>query len=93
MKLADEHEGVQEMVALGRRIGREVAAVHAADVDANARFPKETVDALPQLSGEFHLLGPARREQDDGGADDAERRARQIPAVGARALDQPQPTE
>jgi acyl-CoA dehydrogenase len=33
-------------VELGHRIGREVAAVHAADVDVQARFPKETVDAL-----------------------------------------------
>jgi acyl-CoA dehydrogenase len=46
MKLADEHEGVQELVELARRLGREVAAVHAPDVDANARFPKETVDAF-----------------------------------------------
>ena len=46
MKLADEHEGVREMVELARRIGRETAAIHAADVDANARFPKETVDAF-----------------------------------------------
>lgn len=46
MKLADEHEGVAEVVALARRIGREVAGVHAADVDAQARFPKETVDAF-----------------------------------------------
>lgn len=46
MKLADEHEGVRELVELARRIGRETAAVHAPDVDANARFPKETVDAF-----------------------------------------------
>jgi len=46
MKLADEHEGVAELVQLARRIGRETAAIHAADVDANARFPKETVDAF-----------------------------------------------
>ena len=45
MKLADDHEGIKELVELARRIGRETAAVHAADVDANARFPKETVDA------------------------------------------------
>jgi acyl-CoA dehydrogenase len=44
--LTDEHAGVAEVVAMARRIGREVAAVHAADVDANARFPKETVDAF-----------------------------------------------
>lgn len=46
MKLADEHDDVPEVVAMARRIGREVAAMHAADVDANARFPKETVDAF-----------------------------------------------
>lgn len=31
---------------LARQIGVEVAAVHAADVDTQARFPKETIDAL-----------------------------------------------
>ena len=46
MKLADDHEDVSEVVAMARRIGREVAAMHAADVDAHARFPKETVDAF-----------------------------------------------
>ena len=46
MKLADEHEGLQEVVEVARRIGRETAAIHAADVDVNARFPKETVDAF-----------------------------------------------
>ncbi len=46
MKLADEHEGLAELVDLGRRIGREVAAVHAVDVDVNARFPQETIDAF-----------------------------------------------
>ena len=46
MKLADDHEGLAEVVEVARRIGRETAAVHAADVDANARFPKETVDAF-----------------------------------------------
>lgn len=37
---------VQEATELGHRIGREVAAVHAADVDLQGRFPKETVDAF-----------------------------------------------
>ncbi len=37
---------VAEATALGHRIGRETAAIHAADVDIQARFPKETVDAL-----------------------------------------------
>jgi acyl-CoA dehydrogenase len=37
---------VAEAAALGHRIGRETAAIHAADVDLQARFPKETVDAF-----------------------------------------------
>jgi acyl-CoA dehydrogenase len=36
----------EEATALGHRIGRETAAQHAADVDVQARFPKETVDAF-----------------------------------------------
>jgi acyl-CoA dehydrogenase len=35
-----------DVVALARKIGKECAAPHAADVDAQARFPKETVDAF-----------------------------------------------
>ncbi|HET6939438.1 MAG TPA: acyl-CoA dehydrogenase family protein [Nocardioides sp.] len=35
-----------EAAALGHRIGRETAAIHAADVDIQARFPKETIDAF-----------------------------------------------
>jgi acyl-CoA dehydrogenase len=37
---------LDEATALGHRIGRETAALHAADVDLQARFPKETIDAL-----------------------------------------------
>ena len=37
---------VQEAIELGHRIGKETAAVHAADVDREARFPKETIDAF-----------------------------------------------
>src|SRR3954470_12641312 len=37
---------VAEASALGHRIGRETAAIHAADVDLQARFPKETIDAF-----------------------------------------------
>ena len=37
---------VADAAALGHRIGKEVAAVHAADVDREGRFPKETVDAF-----------------------------------------------
>ena len=35
-----------EVEDLARRIARDVAAVHAEDVDRHARFPKETVDAF-----------------------------------------------
>ncbi len=37
---------LDEAIALAHRIGKEIAAVHAADVDVQARFPKETVDAF-----------------------------------------------
>ena len=37
-----------EIVSQTRAIAREVAALHAADVDAKARFPQETIDALRQ---------------------------------------------
>ena len=37
---------VEDATALAHRIGREVAAIHAADVDLQARFPKETIDAF-----------------------------------------------
>jgi len=37
---------VAEATALAHRLGKEVAAQHAADVDVQARFPKETIDAL-----------------------------------------------
>jgi acyl-CoA dehydrogenase len=39
-------EPVNELVEKAKRIGAEVAAKHAADVDAKARFPHETIDAL-----------------------------------------------
>jgi len=35
-----------EVIEMARRIGRETAAPHAVDVDVQARFPKETVDAF-----------------------------------------------
>ncbi len=37
-----------ELVAKVRTIAHEVAALHAADVDKNARFPNESIDALKQ---------------------------------------------
>jgi acyl-CoA dehydrogenase len=47
-----------EAAALGHRIGRETAAIHAADVDLQARFPKETIDAF-RAEGLLGALVPA----------------------------------
>ena len=44
--VTDEDQALKDLTDLARKIGREVAALHAPDVDANARFPKETVDAF-----------------------------------------------
>jgi acyl-CoA dehydrogenase len=41
-----------------RRIADEVAAKHALDVDANARFPVESVDALREVGALSAFLGP-----------------------------------
>jgi acyl-CoA dehydrogenase len=49
---------VEEATALAHRIGREVAAIHAADVDVQARFPKETIDAF-RAEGLLGALVPA----------------------------------
>jgi len=38
-----------ELLVAARGIAKEVAAVHAADVDARARFPQETIDALKRV--------------------------------------------
>jgi acyl-CoA dehydrogenase len=38
--------GDEELLALAHTIGRDVLAEHAADVDRNARFPSESIDAL-----------------------------------------------
>ncbi|WP_207792630.1 acyl-CoA dehydrogenase family protein [Nocardioides acrostichi] len=51
--VATEASTPTELRDLARTIGRDVAAVHAADVDRQARFPKETIDALR----EARLLG------------------------------------
>jgi alkylation response protein AidB-like acyl-CoA dehydrogenase len=40
------------------RIADEVAAKHALDVDANARFPHESIDALRAAGGLGAFLGP-----------------------------------
>ena len=37
---------LSEAIDLAHRIGKETAAIHAVDVDLQARFPKETVDAF-----------------------------------------------
>ena len=47
-----------DLLALARRIGTEVAAVHAADVDRQARFPRESIDAL-RAEGLLGALVPA----------------------------------
>ena len=46
-------EGANDVVARARQIAREIAAPAAGDVDKNARFPKEAIDA--QKTG--RLLG------------------------------------
>jgi acyl-CoA dehydrogenase len=38
-----------DMLAAVRALAKDTAAVHAADVDANARFPRETIDALKHI--------------------------------------------
>jgi acyl-CoA dehydrogenase len=54
----------QGLVADVERVAEEVSAAHADDVDKNARFPSETVDALKEL-GALSALVPVRY----GGAD------------------------
>jgi acyl-CoA dehydrogenase len=58
-----------EIVALTKAISREVAAVHAADVDAKARFPQETFEALRQAR---LLTAAVPKELGGGGATMAE---------------------
>jgi acyl-CoA dehydrogenase len=41
-----------------REIADEVAAQHAGDVDVNARFPKESIDALKAIGGLSAFLSP-----------------------------------
>jgi acyl-CoA dehydrogenase len=49
---------VEEATVVAHRIGREVAGIHAADVDVQARFPKETIDAF-RAEGLLGALVPA----------------------------------
>jgi acyl-CoA dehydrogenase len=53
------HEEFQQLLATVERVATEVAATHAADVDAKARFPHETVAALKQAKA---LSAPVPRE-------------------------------
>ena len=55
--------GFEGVLAAVQRISADVAAVHADDVDAKARFPQETIDALRQS----HVLSAAI-PRDLGGA-------------------------
>ncbi|MCU1278985.1 MAG: Acyl-CoA dehydrogenase [bacterium] len=52
-----------EIVSKTRAIAHEVAAVHAADVDAKARFPREAIDAMRQA----RLLSAAVPKELGGG--------------------------
>ncbi len=49
----------QGLVASAERVAEEVSAPHADDVDQNARFPNETVDALKELQA-LSALVPTR---------------------------------
>lgn len=40
---------IQELLTAVAAVARDVAAVHAADVDAKSRFPHETIDALKKI--------------------------------------------
>lgn len=51
-------DGTEETVTLSRKLARDVLAVHASDVDANARFPLESLAAL-KAHGLLGLAVPA----------------------------------
>jgi acyl-CoA dehydrogenase len=53
------HPEFEELLAAVKRISVEVAAAHAADVDAKARFPQETLEALRRVRA---LSAPIPRE-------------------------------
>jgi acyl-CoA dehydrogenase len=48
----------QELVAAIRRVAEDVAAVHAEEVDRDARFPAEAVDALREIGALSALVSP-----------------------------------
>src|SRR5581483_7332127 len=52
-------ENEQSLVASVERIADEISAAHADDVDQNARFPRETIDALKEASA-LSALVPTR---------------------------------
>ncbi len=60
----DSSAAFKEMYLQVKNIGQEVAAIHADDVDQNARFPFETIDAL-----KAHQVLSAGVPSDFGGAD------------------------
>ena len=66
-----------DIVARTRAIAHEVAAKHAADVDAKARFPKETFDALRQAK----LLSTAVPKEQGGAGANMQELAEQCAAL------------
>ena len=66
-----------DIVARTRAIAHEVAAKHAADVDAKARFPKETFDALRQAK----LLSAAVPKEQGGAGANMQELAEQCAAL------------
>lgn len=48
MTINPQHDAVQHLLSAVEGIAKDVAAVHAAAVDSNSRFPQESVDALRQ---------------------------------------------
>jgi acyl-CoA dehydrogenase len=49
MDMSSRAKTYNELLVASRTIAKEVAAVHAPDVDAKARFPQETIDALKRI--------------------------------------------
>lgn len=53
------HDSDEAFLEDVRKIADEVAARHAVDVDLNARFPRESVDALKEMGALSAFLSPA----------------------------------
>ncbi|MGA7538995.1 MAG: acyl-CoA dehydrogenase family protein [Steroidobacteraceae bacterium] len=64
MRLTSQSAEFQQRLARLERIAREVAAPHAADVDARSRFPQETLDALKEAA---LLAAPIPKDLGGGG--------------------------